>query len=71
MKEADYVAAAKSYMKRNEFLDIKAAKNIMKAMIGLEGCSIGVSGEPLRAVDADGARVVLRGLNILSRKKRP
>jgi hypothetical protein len=70
LTDAEYISAAKDYMLRSGVASVSAAKKIMKAMIGLEGASIGVGGGPLHKVDADGARVVLKGLNLLTRKKR-
>lgn len=62
-----YITKAKSWMERTGFNDKKIAKEIIKDMIGLAGCTIKISGNKATMNDEKvrHAKEILRGLNLI------
>jgi hypothetical protein len=69
MKDSDFIKTANGFLKQTGINDIRRAIKLVNAFIGFEGCSIGIGGEEPRQVDAEGARIILKGLRLIAKKK--
>ena len=72
MKADESLQYANEYLAKNHISDPIIAKKVLQAYIGLEGCTIGLGGHSheITTDDVKAARLIIRGLNLLIKKRK-